>query len=70
MTRLALSLFALCTLAACSGSPEETQPVDAPTQTEREALDDAAEMLDEQPMPDETPQTGEADKGTDAETPQ
>jgi hypothetical protein len=54
MNRLTLSRLVLGTmlaaLAACSDY-EENEPVDGVTQSEAEALDDAAAMLEEQRLP-------------------
>ncbi|MEZ5680779.1 MAG: hypothetical protein R3E14_05725 [Erythrobacter sp.] len=50
MKRLAITLAALSALAACSS---EEEPVDAVTPSEAKALDEAAEMLEEQRLPPE-----------------
>ena len=50
MKRLATTLAALAALAACSSQEE---PVDAVTPSEAKALDEAAEMLEEQRLPPE-----------------
>ena len=51
MTRLALACAALALLSACSGS-DELQPIDGISQSEAEALDDAAAIIDERQMPE------------------
>ncbi|WP_369026305.1 hypothetical protein [Qipengyuania sp. RANM35] len=48
MKRLAIPLAALAALAACSS---EEEPVDAVSPSEAKALDEAAEMLEEQRLP-------------------
>ncbi|MBX7494810.1 hypothetical protein K3172_02940 [Qipengyuania sp. 6B39] len=49
--RLALALPALGLLAACSGDqPEAVDPISA---TEQQALDDAAEMIEQRRLPPE-----------------
>ncbi len=62
MNQLVLPLAALSALAACSGY-EEDQPVDAVSQTEAEALDDAASMIEERRLPETAlpPETGAAE---------
>jgi hypothetical protein len=45
-------LLALLTLSACSGYEEDTEPVGAVTQSEAEALDDAAEMIEQRRLPE------------------
>ncbi|MBX7458466.1 hypothetical protein K3152_09430 [Qipengyuania sp. 1NDH17] len=50
-----LVLLPVLALAACNSSTEGADPGPV-TQEEAEALDDAASMLDEQRMPDETPE--------------
>ncbi len=52
MIRLILSCAAIVTLAACSGY-EEDDPSEVITQSEREALDDAAEMIEQRRLPDD-----------------
>ena len=47
-----IPLLALLTLPACSGYEEDTEPVGAVTQSEAEALDDAAEMIEQRRLPD------------------
>ena len=55
MTRLAPPLaIALLALAGCNSSSDDTSPTPV-TSKEAEALEDAASMLDEQRLPDETP---------------
>jgi hypothetical protein len=51
MNRLAPLLTALAALSACSAS-DDPQPVDGISQSEAEALDDAAAMIDERRMPE------------------
>ena len=51
MIRLAPLAAALLALSACSGS-EETEPIGAVTQSEAEALDDAAEMIEARRLPE------------------
>ena len=50
MKRLAITLAALAAISACSS---EEEPVDAVTPSEAKALDEAAEMLEEQRLPPE-----------------
>ena len=64
MKRLATTLAALAALAACS---DEAEPVDVVTPSEAQALDEAAEMLDEQRLPPgtiegEAPETEESEQ--------
>ncbi|UYH54703.1 hypothetical protein N6L26_11755 [Qipengyuania sp. SS22] len=47
-----IPLLALLTLSACSGYEEDTEPVGAVTQNEAEALDDAAEMIEQRRLPE------------------
>jgi len=47
-----IPLLALLTLPACSGYEEDTEPVGAVTQSEAEALDDAAEMIEQRRLPE------------------
>ena len=47
-----IPLLALFALPACSGYEEDTEPVDAVTQSEAEALDDAAEMIEQRRLPE------------------
>lgn len=55
MTRLAPPLaLALLALAGCNSSSEDAAPAPVTSQ-EAEALEDAASMLDEQRLPEETP---------------
>lgn len=51
MMRLAPLAAALFALSACSGS-EEAEPIGAVTQSEAEALDDAAEMIEARRLPE------------------
>lgn len=51
MTRLALACAAFALLPACSDG-DEPQPIDGITQSEAEALDDAAAIIDERQMPE------------------
>lgn len=51
MIRLAPAAAALLALSACSGS-EESEPIGAVTQSEAEALDDAAEMIEARRLPE------------------
>lgn len=58
MTRLAPSLaLTLLALAGCNSSSEDTAPAPVTSQ-EAEALEDAASMLDERRLPEETPTPG------------
>ena len=50
MKRLAITLAALAAIAACT---DEAEPVDDVTPSEAKALDEAAEMLEEQRLPPE-----------------
>lgn len=47
-----IPLLALLALPACSGYEEDTEPVGAVTQSEAEALDDAAEMIEQRRLPE------------------
>ena len=47
-----IPLLALFALPACSGYEEDTEPVSAVTQSEAEALDDAAEMIEQRRLPE------------------
>jgi len=47
-----IPLLALFALSACSGYEEDTEPVGAVTQSEAEALDDAAEMIEQRRLPE------------------
>ncbi len=47
-----IPLLALFALPACSGYEEDTEPVGAVTQSEAEALDDAAEMIEQRRLPE------------------
>lgn len=58
MKRLVLPLAALAALAACSS---EEEPVDAVTPSEAKALDEAAQMLEEQRLPPGAVEGTEAD---------
>ena len=51
MSRIVPLLAALAALSACSGY-EDDEPVQAVSQSEAEALDDAAEMIDQRRLPD------------------
>ena len=71
-----IPLLALFALPACSGYEEDTEPVGAVTQSEAEALDDAAEMIEQRRLPagvlpgEESPQpdgTGALPAGAEAE---
>lgn len=64
MTRLAPLVVALAALTACSGYEEE-QPVEAVSQSEAEALDDAAEMIEQRRLPEDLLPTGEDDAAAD-----
>ena len=68
---LGLPLAALIALAACSGYEEDT-PVDPVSETEAEALDDAASMLDERRLPDDAiaPEEQETDPSAPEAVPQ
>tara|TARA_R110000751_G_scaffold2018_8_gene8751 strand:- start:91289 stop:91561 length:273 start_codon:yes stop_codon:yes gene_type:complete len=47
-----IPLLVLFALPACSGYEEDTEPVGAVTQSEAEALDDAAEMIEQRRLPE------------------
>ncbi|MBX7481819.1 hypothetical protein [Qipengyuania qiaonensis] len=51
MIRLASILAALAALSACSGYDDD-EPVEAVSQSEAEALDDAAAMIEERRLPE------------------
>ena len=68
MNRFAPPLALLATLATCSGYEEEDAGGPAISATEREALDDAASMIEERRLPDEVLEDIEAD-GETAEEP-
>ena len=51
MIRLAPLVAALAALSACSGY-EEDEAVEAVSQSEAQALDDAAEMIEQRRLPD------------------
>ncbi len=51
MSRIVPLFAALAALSACSGY-EDDEPVQPVSQSEAEALDDAAEMIDQRRLPD------------------
>lgn len=53
MTRFLPLAATLALLSACSGYEDEDAGVDAVTQNEAEALDDAAEMIEQRRLPDD-----------------
>ncbi|MBO6768807.1 MAG: hypothetical protein JJ901_10985 [Erythrobacter sp.] len=53
MLRLAPPLAALAALSACSGYEEGEEPVEAVSQSEAEALDDAAEIIEQRRLPED-----------------
>lgn len=53
MTRFLPLAATLALLAACSGYEDDSAGVDAITQNEAEALDDAAEMIEQRRLPDD-----------------
>ena len=67
MSRIVPLFAALAALSACSGY-EDDEPVQPVSQSEAEALDDAAEMIDQRRLPDgvldpEDHDTGAEDAG-------
>ncbi|MEX0341742.1 MAG: hypothetical protein AB3N06_04075 [Erythrobacter sp.] len=52
MHRLAPPIAALLALSACSAN-EQQEPVEAVTQSEAQALDDAAEMIEQRRLPED-----------------
>ncbi|USA63107.1 hypothetical protein NCF85_15370 (plasmid) [Qipengyuania citrea] len=67
MKRLVPLLAALTALSACSGYDDD-QPVEAVSQSEAEALDDAAEMIEQRRLPDDAvPAAGDGTLAAEAE---
>ena len=62
--RIIIALFALLSLCGCGGGAPSANAVDAVTPAEAEALNDAAQMLDQTEPPPKLTEDTEQDQAT------